>query len=147
MSFMLNAISKGSMLHFIFKGKFAHNFNGITFIRNYHIVLLECFTNSHKKNSLKRKTVKKDSLIGPNRAIYSRLSYVFKREFPLCDVPQGVIGDPPFLKGNPPVGECYCTKIMIKFVSHTKILGYPPFFISLNKCTWDYHAQEFRFIF
>ena len=37
----------------LFKGKLAHNFNGITLIRNYHIVLLEGYTNSQKKNRYK----------------------------------------------------------------------------------------------
>ena len=48
----------------------------------------------------------------------------FKREFPICDVAQGLIGDPLILsKGNPPVSQSYCSKKMIKCVSYAKIIG------------------------
>ena len=40
-------------LRFI-KGKVAHNFDRITFIRNYHILRLEHYTDSHKKNRYKK---------------------------------------------------------------------------------------------
>ena len=46
---------------------------------------------------------------------------VFRREFPICDVAQGLIGDPLiFSKGNPPLWECYCTKKTIKCISPAK---------------------------
>ena len=40
---------------------------------------------------------------------------VIQREFPICDVAQGLIRDPLFLsEGNPPVQEDCYTKEMIK---------------------------------
>ena len=44
-------------------------------------------------------------LKGPYRAEYKTVHFdVFKREFPICDLARGLIGDPHILrKGNPPV--------------------------------------------
>ena len=56
--------------------------------------------------------------------IYVNYVDVFMREFPVCDVGLGLIGDPLILsKGNPAVRQCYYTKKMNKCISHTKILG------------------------
>ena len=77
-----------------FKGKLAHIFTGNTFARNCQIVLFVGDTIVYKENkSLKNLlcTMKKDDYI-----------HVFMREFLICDVAQGLNGDPPILsKGNP----------------------------------------------
>ena len=51
------------------------------------------------------------------RQLYS----CFQREFPICDIAQGQIGDTPILsEGNPPVWDCYCIKKIMKCISYIK---------------------------
>ena len=76
------------------KGKLAHNFSDNTFIQYHHIILFGDWTYRDKKKNYKKKKSK-----GPKCSMISdKHTDVFQREFPICDVAQGLFGDTPFLR-------------------------------------------------
>ena len=69
--------------------------------------------------------------------------YVFIREFLICDVAQGLNGDPLcYVKREPPCLRVLVYKKKIKYIFLTTNLGYPIFLWILISHTLSYHKKN-----
>ena len=88
------------LFHLNLKGKLAHDFDDNTFIQNYYIVSLETRLIRRRKRNVEHKW----------SILSNKHTDVFQREFPICDVAQGLIGEPLLCQKGFPQSESVILK-------------------------------------